>query len=113
MKAQLLISPSTHEIAAELSEEGKVVIYEGRMLSRLTFNGIAVPKGFVDDIRKHYIYPTDDPYLFARAFQEEYFRHGLMQGGYYWIKKEDYCGHYGEINKAIMNVFKAMNLRTS
>ena len=108
IQAKLLIDPSTHEAAAKLIEDkGRqtVEIYDRWLLQGLSVNGIAVPGGFTNG--KHYIYPTDYPELFAKAFTEEYFRHGLMQRGYYWIKEEDYTGPEGEIQKAINRVLDA------
>ena len=106
---QLLIHPKTHEIAAKLTEDsGKqtVEVYDRWLLQGLSVNGIAVPGGFING--KCYIYPTDKPEWFAKAFKEEYFRHGLMQQGYYWVKKEDYSGPQGEIDKALNCVLKAL-----
>jgi hypothetical protein len=105
---KLLINPRTHEVAAKLTEaSGKqtVEVYEQWLLRGLSVNGIAVPGGFIDG--KCYILLTDKPEWFAKAFTEVYYRHGLMQGGYYWVRQEDYTGPQGEIDKALRTVLEA------
>ena len=109
MSVSLLIHPNTHEPAAELIQDEtgrRVVLHDKWLLQILTANGIAVPGGFTKN--KHYIFPTDMPDLFARAFTEQFFPHGLMQGGFYWIKKENYTGPEGEIQKALTCVLEAV-----
>ena len=109
VQTKLLIDPFSYEAAAKLSDEqGKqtVEVYNRWLLQGLSVNGIAVPGGFLP-VRKHYVYPTDKPEWFAKAFTEEFFRHGLMQKGYYWVKAEDYTGPEGEIQKAIKYVLEA------
>lgn len=107
--AKLLIDPTTHEAAAKLvDDQGKqsVEVYDSWLLQGLSVNGIAVPGGFING--RHYIYPGDKPEWFAKAFSEEFFRHGLMQKGYYWVKAEDYTGPEGEIKKALDYVLGAI-----
>lgn len=110
VQSKFLIDPSTHEAAAKLIEsKGKqtIEVYDRWLLQGLSVNGIAVPGGFING--KHYIYPTDNPEWFAKAFTEEFFRHGLMQKGYYWVKEEEYTGPEGEIQKALKYVLEALN----
>lgn len=106
----LLIHPKTHEIAAKYYERSdgykSVEVLDRWLLAGLSSVGIAVPGGFANG--KHYIYPTDEQDLFARAFQEEYFPHGLMQKGYYWVKEKDYTNPEGEIQKALIPVLEAL-----
>ena len=111
MAGQLLIHPKTHAVAAEVVKnaygEESVMVYDGRMIQGLAANGIAVPKGFVDDVKKHYIFPADRADWFAKAFLQQYYPHGLMQGGYYWVNKADYIGPEGEYQKALDRVMSA------
>jgi hypothetical protein len=113
MTTLLLIDPYEHEIAAVFTEqanEKKVVVYNSMLIHSIKTTGIAVPGGFAGMKHKtHYIYLNAEPNLFARAFREEYYPHGLMQQGYYWVKKEDYTGPEGEYQKALkfmMGAFK-------
>ncbi|MGE0197407.1 MAG: hypothetical protein AB7N99_08875 [Simkaniaceae bacterium] len=105
-----LINPKTHEIAAKYHEyengSKTVEVLDRWLLQGLSSVGIAVPGGFANG--KHYIYPTDEQALFAKAFKEEYFAHGLTQKGYYWVKQEDYTGPEGEIQKALDYVLRAI-----
>lgn len=106
--ALLLIHPQTHNVSARYTEKS-VAVLDSWLLHGLSYNGIAVPGGF-DPGGKHYIYPTDEPKLFARAFKEEFFCHGLMQAGYYWIKEEDYIGPKEEVEKALKHVLEALSI---
>jgi hypothetical protein len=109
MSVSLLIHPNTHVPAAELiqNETGtQVVLHDTWLLQIIKVNGIAVPRGFAPN--KPYIFPTDLPDLFARAFTEHFFPHGLTQAGFYWIKKEDYTGPEGEFQKALTSVLEAL-----
>lgn len=117
MAGQLLIHPKTFAVAAEVVKnaygEESVMVYDGRMIQGLTANGIAVPKGFVDDVKKHYIFPKDRADWFAKAFLQQYYPHGLMQGGFYWVNKADYVGPEGEYQKALDRIISAFQTTTS
>jgi hypothetical protein len=113
MGTLLLIDPYKHEIAAEFTQdanEERVVVYNSMLIRSINTCGIAIPGGFAGMKHKsHYIYLTAEPNLFSKAFREEYYRHGLMQQGYYWVKKENYTGPEGEYLKAlnfVMGAFK-------
>jgi len=114
MTTLLLIDPYKHEIAAEFTKqanEEKVVVYSSDLIHSINTRGIAIPGGFAGMKHKsHYVYLTAEPNLFAMAFREEYFRHGLMQQGYYWVKKEDYTGPKGEFQKALKYVLGALHI---
>jgi hypothetical protein len=105
-----LIDPKTHEISAKYHEYANgrktVEVLDRWLLQGLSSVGIAVPGRFANG--KHYIYPTDEQSLFAKAFKEEYFAHGLTQKGYYWVKQEDYTSPEGEIQKALDYVLRAI-----
>ena len=117
MAGQLLIHPKTFAVAAEVVKnaygEESVMVYDGRMIQGLKANGITVPKGFVDDVKKHRIFPTDRADWFAKAFLQEYYPHGLMQADFYWVNKADYIGPEGEYQKALDRVKSAFQNTTS
>jgi hypothetical protein len=103
MTTLLLIDTYRHEVAAEYIKNGhekKVVVHDTYLLDIINACGIAVSKrNFGAD--KSYIYTTDEPNLFARAFIEEFM---AGRAGYYWVKKEDYTGPEGEFQKALKYV---------
>ena len=107
MSSKVLIQPNTLTIAAELTENNTVIIHDTKLLKILSSNGITVPPK--DGYGKTTIYPSDNPSLFAKAFVEQYFQHGLMQGGYRWMSKAEYTGPEGEIEKALKIVMQALN----
>jgi hypothetical protein len=108
MSSKVLIQPKTLTVAAELTENNTVIIHDSKLLKILSSNGITVPPR--DGYGKSTIYPTDNPFLFAKAFVEQYFQHGLMQGGYRWMPKAEYTGPEGETEKALRIVMKALDV---
>ena len=90
---QVLINPKTHFIAAELTPGKEVVIHESWILDFIKETGITVTSEFKKKYNcKWQIYPTDNKALFAQAFQECAFPHGLQQKGYFWREKNDLDG---------------------
>ncbi len=91
MEVKYLVNPNTHSIAATVSEDKNrksVEIHEEWITNCLNVNGITVPRNFAQG--KPYIFPSDDSNLFAKAFVEHFFPHGLMQKGYFWKNQEDF-----------------------
>ena len=86
MGVQLLINPSTREVAAELFPGEKVVIHEPWILKEIAASGITVSPEFKQkhDLSGWRIYPAADPAIFALAFKNFSFAHGLQQQGYFW-----------------------------
>jgi hypothetical protein len=87
---QLLINPRTHSIAAELTPNKEVIIHEPWISESIEAAGITVSSKFKKEHNcKWQIYPTDGKSLFAQAFIECAFPHGLQQKGYYWRVKNE------------------------
>lgn len=85
MAVQFLINPTTKEIAAELMPGKKVTIHEQWILNEIAASGITVSNEFKEKHKTGWrIYPKDDPALFATAFENFSFVHGLQQQGYFW-----------------------------
>ncbi len=85
---QCLIHPYTCQIVAELTPEKEVIIYDKAMLKSLTSNGITVSSTFKKlNLTGWRVYPGDDKEVFAKAFKQFYFIHGLQQQGYIWESK--------------------------
>ena len=94
----LLINPFTREVAAELISDEKITIRDQQMKERVEKAGIALYPNFKDThkerieaagiaLKQSRIYPSDDESLFALAFKECYFVHGLQQQGFFWRDK--------------------------
>ena len=108
MTTLLLIDTHRHEVAAEYTQGthgAKVVVHNQTLLEIINACGIAVSRKKFGT-NKSYIFTTDEPNLFARAFKEEFVAH---RKGYYWVKKEDYTGPEGEFQKALKYVLGALN----
>ncbi len=86
---QCLIHPSTCQIVAELTPEKEVIIHDKAMLKSLISNGITVSSTFKTtlNLTGWRVYPGDDKEVFAKAFKQFYFIHGLQQQGYTWESK--------------------------
>ncbi|CUI17953.1 hypothetical protein PNK_2356 [Candidatus Protochlamydia naegleriophila] len=85
-----LIHPVTYATVAELAPEKEVTILDKNMLESLTMNGITVSSEFKEANRVGWkVYPKDDKKVFAKAFEQFYFIHGLQQQGYTWENKND------------------------
>ena len=90
MTVMLLISRTTGEPVAELTREKEIKIYNESLLDLITNSGIAVPRDFKEKYKSGwYVYPTDDKVLFARAFEQIYYKQGLQQQGYFWKNKDE------------------------
>lgn len=87
---ECLIHPFTCHVVAELVPEKEVVIYDKTMFNNLTSNGITVSSEFKElNCTGWRVYPKDDKEVFAKAFQQFYFIHGLQQQGYTWERKSE------------------------
>lgn len=85
-----LIHPLTHEIVAELTPDKEIKILNEDMLTSLCLNGINVTQEFKDLHRTGWtVYPTDSKEIFAKAFEQFRFVHGLQQRGYFWVDKHE------------------------
>lgn len=99
-----LIHPITHVVVAELDPEKKVTILDKKMLESLTINGIVVSQEFKKLNQVGWkVYPKDDNKVFAKAFEQFYFIHGLQQQGYVWENKSDLEGSLEEKIKHILS----------
>ena len=97
MSIQLLINSRIEKVAAELVSEKSITIYEQWILDSVTETGITVTREFKAQFSTDWkVYPSDDPAIFARAFKECYFKHGLQQQGYYWKAKEGLTSRNGQ-----------------
>ena len=86
---KILRDPYSHLIAAQLNPEQEVIILDEHMKKNIAATGIAVSSKFKQENNSDwYIYPSDDKKIFAKAFEQIYFVHGLQQQGYYWEDKE-------------------------
>lgn len=87
-----LIHPITFTSLAELDPGKEIIISDKRLLNAVTRNGITVTPEFkkLHQLNKWRVYPTDDKRIFALAFEQISFVHGLQQQGYSWENKEDY-----------------------
>lgn len=85
---QYLINTS-NEIAAEYNEDTKkLIIREDWLKSKMEF-GITVTSNFREKYKcEGVIYPASQ--LFAQAFRECAFIHGLQQMGYKWREKNEF-----------------------
>jgi hypothetical protein len=73
-----------NEIIAHLTAD-KVEVYDKKLIRNLVVCGITIPRAWKKEFNdKLTIHLGDDDKLFAKAFLEEYFVHGLMQGGFHW-----------------------------
>ena len=96
MTAMLLMNPFTHEVAAELKPKQEVVIKDKWMLERIQASGITVSRQFKRDhsMSNSSVYPPPpeatnlEKVIFAKAFEDFYFVHGLQQKGYFWKNKK-------------------------
>jgi len=85
-----LYDPTTYFFAAKLIPDKQVTIYDDWMKERLT-GGITVTREFKEKYKTGWrIYPTDASDLFAKAFKECYYVHGLQQAGYCWMEEREY-----------------------
>lgn len=87
-----LINPVTRQMVAELENDEKITIHDEKMKEALTREGIAAYPDFKRKyaITSSRIYPTDGPSLFAKAFKECYFQHGLQQQGFFWRDQKEH-----------------------
>ena len=87
---KLLMSPSKTEPVAELIPGKEIIVKNNVLLKLITESGITVTPEFKTkhQMKEWQIFITDnDKALFAKAFEEVYFVHGLQQQGYYWKDK--------------------------
>lgn len=84
-----LISPYTHQAVAELAPQAQVVIFDPKMRQALESSGITVTPEFkkLHNTKGCHLFPSEDKKIFALAFEQFYFKHGLQQQGYYWQDK--------------------------
>lgn len=103
-----LIDPYSRQIVAELIPDKEIMIVDKRMLTHLDSIGIVVTKSFKEEnnLSSWTIYPKDGKDIFAKAFEQCYFVHGLQQQGYYWIDKKVCDLTTDEALKHVMQAFK-------
>jgi hypothetical protein len=109
MATRLLLNPRTYEVVAELTPGERVVIKDPWLMRKAAFNGITVPRGFdrdFDNVGRCRVYPGDYPAIFAKAFEEVWYRHGLIQGGYQWVDAKDYTNAVDEKEKRRQKILK-------
>lgn len=113
MQPLLLINRETYEIAAELryddndQDKQEVIIKEQWLIDNIKASGITVSRAFSKANKCNgKVYPCDDKIIFAKAFKEFQFRHGLMQMGYFWREKNEYDGlSDAELAKKIIELY--------
>ena len=96
MTIMLLMNPFTHKVAAELKPQQEVIIMDKWMLEKIQASGITVSRQFTRDhgMSDSSVYPPSfqatnfEKAIFAKAFQNFYFEHGLQQKGYFWKDKK-------------------------
>lgn len=101
----LLISPFTKKPAASIEEGDKertLKILDETLRKDLEVNGITLSKKADGSWR---VFPDGDPRVFLEAFENDLYKHGLMQQGYYWISEEDYADEGKWIKKVIDSAF--------
>ena len=71
--------------SAKLIPDQEVELLDCSMKEKLEKTGIAVDSVFkAQHHTGSYVFPADDKAIFAKAFEQFYFIHGLQQGGYEW-----------------------------
>ncbi|MBP7074303.1 MAG: hypothetical protein KBA81_02845 [Rhabdochlamydiaceae bacterium] len=104
MITKFLINRDNLQIAVKLEEcnQGKkLTILDENIIRIIKVCGINVPRSFTPDRSCHIYLDCPDQNLFARAFEQHFYPHGLMQKGFFWLKEEDY---YKE--SSIWNMYK-------
>ncbi len=97
-----LIHPVTHAVVAALAPEKEVTIFDKNMLDNLIRNGITVSAEFKKLNHVGWkVYPNDDKEVFAKAFEQFYFIHGLQQQGYVWENQSEIKA---SLEKGIKNI---------
>jgi hypothetical protein len=87
---RILRDPCHHQVVAELEPQQKVTIVDKAMHRNISMTGITLTTEFkkAHNVNIPRVYPSDtDAKIFAEAFEEVYFVHGLQQQGYYWEEK--------------------------
>ncbi|KIC70809.1 hypothetical protein [Candidatus Protochlamydia amoebophila] len=81
----LVLIDSNYRPVAKLIPNQEIEILDLKMKERLEVTGISVDKSFKEKYHTGWkVYPKDDKALFARAFEQFYFVHGLQQQNYRW-----------------------------
>lgn len=107
-----LVHPFTGKFVAELIPEKEVKICDPTLLEKLEMNGITISPDFKRDnnLKNWRIYPKDvtdiknGKEIFAKAFAQFYFIHGLQQQGYRWVDKGESVISPEEIAKKILSI---------
>lgn len=100
-----LTDPNKFAISAKLIPDQEIIIYDQELLDRLKVNGIVVSRAFEKEYSlSHWkVYPSDDKKIFAKAFAQFKFIHGLQQGGHKWRTEEE----INQLEKALGAHFKS------
>nr|WP_207391816.1 hypothetical protein [Neochlamydia sp. AcF84]NGY95351.1 hypothetical protein [Neochlamydia sp. AcF84] len=99
-----LIHPLTNSVVAELIPQKEVNILDEKMLEKLTITGITVSSEFKNLHRVSWrVYPNDNKEVYAKAFEQFYFVHGLQQQGYFWKDKSEGDIPMGKLAESILS----------
>lgn len=87
MNVRVLINDRFLPVARLIPNE-EVEIFDSFMKERLEKGGISVDKAFITkhgiQNKEWKVYPKDGKAVFAKAFEQFYFVHGLQQQGFKW-----------------------------